>query len=279
MHKNGKWAKQILEWQNDDGSWGDYHSLAVSGSSHITTEQALLRLERLGYTIEDECIQKAVQYMSDCLAGKKAIPDRIEKCHDWTVFTSLILSTGVRRFTKDNDAANKVAENWAEVVTAAFEKRSCNYDKYVTAYKSILRPNGGRIIGIENYYAVSLLCDCLDEKTELAYVEHILNFSKGIYYVYDSTISILPQEFRSKNASRYLCAVELLVRYMRANYKLKFVADWLIDKRGKNGKWDMGKTVNDKRYFPLSDDWRKSTTREEDCTERIEKILHYLSDS
>ena len=181
--------------------------------------------------------------MSDCLAGEKAIPDRVEKCHDWTAFTSLILSTGVRRFTKDNDAANKVVENWAEVVTAAFENGNYNYDKYVIAYKSILRPNGGRIIGIENYHPVSLLCDCLDEKTELAYVEHILNFSKGIYYVYDSTISALPQEFQSKNASRYLGAVELLVRYMRANYKLKFVADWLTDKRGKNGKWDMGKAV------------------------------------
>ena len=175
MHKNGKWAKQILEWQNDDGSWGDYHSLAVSGNSHITTEQALRRLERLGYTIEDECIQKAVQYMSDCLAGKRAIPDRVEKCHDWNVFTSLILSTGIRRFTKNNNAANKVAENWAEVVTAAFEDGSYNYDKYVIAYKSVLRPNGGRIIGIENYYPVSLLCDRLDEKTELAYVVHILN--------------------------------------------------------------------------------------------------------
>lgn len=29
MHKNGKWAKQIIDWQNADGSWGDYHSLAV----------------------------------------------------------------------------------------------------------------------------------------------------------------------------------------------------------------------------------------------------------
>lgn len=278
MHKNGKWAKQILEWQNDDGSWGDYHSLAVSGSSHITTEQALRRLERLGYTIEDECIQKAVRYMSDCLDGKRAIPDRAEKCHDWNVFTSLMLSVGIRRFTKDNDAANKVAENWAEIVTAAFEDGSFNYDKYVMAYKTVLRPNGGRIIRIENYYPVSLLCDRLDEKTELAYAEHILNFRKGIYYVYDSALSTLPQEFQSKNASRYLGAVELLVRYRRANYKLKFVADWLKDNRGENEKWDMGKAVSDKLYFPLSDDWRKVATREEDCTERIEKILRYLSE-
>lgn len=83
MHNNGKWAKQIIEWQNADGSWGDFHSLAVAGNSRITTEQAVRRLERLGYTNEDECIQKAVQYMSDCLVGKKTILDRVEKVHDW----------------------------------------------------------------------------------------------------------------------------------------------------------------------------------------------------
>ncbi len=48
MHKNGKWAKQIIEWQNSDGSWVDYHSLAVAGNSRITTEQAIRRLEKLG---------------------------------------------------------------------------------------------------------------------------------------------------------------------------------------------------------------------------------------
>ena len=276
MHKNGKWAKQIIEWQNADGSWGDYHSLAVAGNSRITTEQAIRRLERLGYTIEDECIQKAVQYMSDCLVGKKTIPDRVEKVHDWNVFLSLILSTGIRRFTKDNPVANKVAEQWAGIITAAFMDGSYNYDKYVEAYKSILKPNGGRIIGIENYYPVSLLCDCLDEKTENAFIEYILNFDKGIYYIYDGKLTAPPQEFQSKNASRYLGAIELLVRYKHTRQKLSFVSDWLNANRNENGKWDMGKAVNDKLYFPLSDDWRKNDTREADCTERIEKILNIL---
>lgn len=276
MHKDSKWARQIIEWQNDDGNWGDYHSLAVAGNSHITTEQAVRRLERLGYTIEDECIQKAVQYMSDCLVGKKTIPDRVEKVHDWNVFLSLILSTGIRRFTKDNSAANKVAEQWAEIVTAAFADGSYNYDKYVDAYKSILKPNGGRIIGIENYYPVSLLCDCLDKKTECAFVEYILNFDKGIYYIYDKQLTNLPCCFESREASRYLGAMELLVRYKNARHKLKFVADWLNANRNNNGKWDMGKAVNDKLYFPLSEDWRKSETREADCTERIEAFLSCL---
>lgn len=273
MHKNGKWAKQIIEWQNNEGNWGDYHSLAAAGNSHITTEQAVRRLERLGYTIEDECIQKAVQYMSNCLAGKKTIPDRVEKGQDWNVFLSLILSTGIRRFTKENDDANKVARQWSEIVTAAFEDGSYNHDQYVDAYKSILRPNGGRIIGIENYYPVSLLCDSLNEKTECVFVDHIINFEDGIYYIYDGKLTVLPQDFQSKNASRYLGAVELLVRYKHALHKLKFVADWLNTNRNENGKWDMSKAVNDKLYFPLSDDWRRSEIREADCTERIEKIL------
>lgn len=279
MHKDGKWARQIIEWQNDEGNWDDYHSLAVAGNSHITTEQAVRRLERLGYTIEDECIRKAVKYMSDCLTGKKTIPDRVEKAHDWNVFLSLILSTGIRRFTKDNPAANKVAEQWAEIVTAAFADGSYNHDEYTAAYKRILRPSGGRINGIETYYPVSLLCDCLDEKTECAFVEHILNFDKGIYYIYEGKLTVPPQEFHSKNASRYLGAIELLVGYKRARHKLKFVADWLNDNRSENGRWDMGKEVNDKLYFPLSDDWRKSAAREADCTERIIKLMHELSEN
>lgn len=48
MHKDGKWARQIIGWQDDEGKWGDYHSLATTGNSHITTEQAVRRLERLG---------------------------------------------------------------------------------------------------------------------------------------------------------------------------------------------------------------------------------------
>ena len=276
MHKDGKWAKQIIEWQKEDGSWGDFHSLSVSGGSHITTEQAMHRLERLGYTIEDECIQKAVLYMNNCLVGKNTIPDRAERFHDWNIFTMLILSTGIRRFAKEVGTANKVAKNWAEVISAAFEDGTYNYDKYVKAYKSVLRPSGGKILGIESYYPISLLADCLDEKTELAYVEHILNFDRGICYVYDGKIRILPQEFQSKNASRYLGAVELLVRYSRASYKLRFVADWLNENRGENGKWYMGRTVNDKLYFPLSDNWRKKEALKEDCTERIEKISSYI---
>ena len=38
----------------------------------------------------------------------------------------------------------------------------------------------------------------------------------------------------------------------------------------------MSKSVHDKVYFPLSDEWRKSEIREMDCTERISNLLFTL---
>ena len=278
MHKEGKWAKQIIALQESDGKWGYFHSLSQFYNAPMTTEQALGRLERLGYTMEDECIQKAVAYMDDCLTGKNTIPDRREKVHDWNIFTSLILATRIRRFTNDNPNANKVAKQWASVVSSAFTSGTYNRDEYVAAYYDILgmKPNGGRLIDFVNFYPISLLSDCLDEQTECAMMQYVLDRDDGIYYIYDNKLVILPPSFESKNASRYLAAMELLAKYKYAKQQLTFVADWLNANRNENGRWDMGKSVNDKVYFPLSDDWRKKETREADCTERIEKLLNEL---
>ena len=281
MHKDGKWAKQIISLQDSEGKWGIFHSLSQPTTNNITTEQALRRLERLGYTIEDECIQKAVSYMNDCLIGKKCIPDYREKVHDWNIFTSLMLSTWIRRFTADNPVANKVAKQWADVISGAFVNGTFDHEEYVAAYTDILglKPGGGRLVDFVNFYPVSLVRDCLDEKTEQAVLDHIINGDNGIYYIYNSKIAVLPRVFEGKTASYYLAAVELLSEYAHAKYKLNFVIDWLNDNRNENGRWDMGKMANDKVYFPLSDDWRKKETREADCTERIIKLMAELLDT
>lgn len=278
MHKDVKWAKSIIALQEDDGKWGCFHSLSKFYNAPLTTEQALRRLERLGYTIEDECIQKAVAYMDDCLTGKNSIPDRQEKVHDWCIFTSLILATWIRRFTSDNPNANKVAKQWADVISNAFAGGTYNHFEYVNSYHEILgmKPNGGRLIDFMNFYPISLLTDCLNAKTEMALMSYALNKESGIYYIYDKQLSILPCCFESREASRYLGAIELLSKYKFAKSDLKFVADWLVEQRNTNGKWDMGKIVNDKVYFPLSDDWRRKETREADCTERVEALLKDL---
>ena len=278
MHKDGKWANQIISLQDNNGKWGCFHSLSQFYDAPMTTEQALRRLERLGYTIEDDCIQKAVRYMDDCLSGKNAIPDRREKVHDWDVFTDLILSAWIRRFTDDNINANIVAGKWAEVISQAFAGGSYNSEEYVRAYREVLKPDGGRLIDFANFYPVSILRGQLDERTERAFVDYLINREDGIYYIYSEKIAVLPECFESKRASWYLGAVELLAKYRCAVGKLRFVADWLNENRNESGNWDMGKVVNDKMYFPLSDDWRKKETREKDCTERIGRLLSELTE-
>lgn len=277
MHKERKCAKKILVLQDDEGKWGCFHSLSQFYDSSITTEQALRRLEVLGYSIDDPCIQNAVQYMEDCLDGRKLIPDRREKVTDWDVFSRLILATWIRRFTHSSILANQVAEQWSYIVTEAFSSGSFDEFKYVACYRDVLQPQYGRINGLSMFYPVSLLRNCLDPSVEQAMVDYLLSGENGIYYIYDHKLTIVPYEFQSREASRYLGAIELMADFPTAREKLGFVVDWLVSNQKRDGIWDMGNSVNDKVYFPLSDDWRRSSVREADCTERIVKLIHKLT--
>ena len=278
MHTDTKWASKIISLQDEEGKWGYFHSLSQLSNTPITTEQALRRLKYLGFTIEDNCIQKAVEYMNDCLTHKKEIPDRKEKIQDWEIFSNLMLATWIRLFVDDNVAANRVAQQWAEVITVGFEDGKFDYNKYVAAYEKVIRlpPKGAKILGCTSFYPVSLVTGCLDNKTENAYIEHIINHDDGIYYIYERKIAILPEEFQSKQASRFLAAIELLSEYEVSRKKLLYVVKWLQHNKNASGKWDMGSIVNDKIYFPLSDNWRKTETRVADCTKRISRILDKL---
>lgn len=281
-HKDGKWARQLIAMQDAEGKWGRFHSMASYTKPLITTEQALRRLEILGYTIEDGCIQKAVAYMDECLSGEKQIPDPPEKIHDWGIFTSMLLAAWIRRFTPDNGCANAVAAKWVGVVTAAFEGGEYDHQRYVQAYHDILgmKPRGGRLIDFVQFYGVSILQGGLDPRTEEAVVKHILDKPDGIYYIYEKCMREPPQVFESRQASRYLAGLELVAGYEAAERpakkQLQFAVDWLESNRQPNGKWDMGSGVKDGVYFPLSDDWRRRETRENDCTERIERLLGKL---
>ena len=278
MHKTGKWAQQIIAMQDEERMWGSFHSLSSANVNPMTTEQALRRLQILGFTMEDECIQRAVQYLDDCLSGKRFIPDPTEKLHDWTLFTHMMFSAWIRRFTKENERANEMAVKWAKIVTGAFASGEYDHEAYLREYIGAfgMKPRGGRLVDFAQFYILSLLPGELDEKTQRAMVRYILKKLDGIYYVYDRRIGTPPDSFEGKQASRYLGAVEMMAEFEGARKELSFIADWLETNRSENGKWDLGKDAKDGVYFPLSDDWRKRETREADCTERVERLLRKL---
>lgn len=122
--------------QGVDGSWGYFHTLKADSGKPITTEQTLLRLEILGYSIADVPIQKAVTYISDCLTGSIPFPDGEEEGCDWSTFRVLILATWIKKFTDENDVANRVAALWASVIAKAFSSGAYSHADYTAAYQS-----------------------------------------------------------------------------------------------------------------------------------------------
>lgn len=278
-YKNSKWAREILTLQNEDGLWGYFHTLSDPSKAPITTEQALRRLFILGYSLDDEPIAKCISYMEDCLKGINQMPDVREKLHNWDIFTDLMLSTWIRKFTLECEAANKIARDWAKVISTAFVSGRYNHSDYISEYQKVfgMKPQGGRLVDFVSFYQVSLIANCLDKDVEPLVFDYILNHNEGIYYLYQQPLHILPDHFASKASSRYLAAMELLAKFPSAKSRLRFLVDWLQVNKNANGKWDMGNQVKDQVYFPLSDHWRQVASREADCTYRIEKLMQEIS--
>ena len=272
-----KWVQIVINQQEADGSWGSFHSLAKGQPT--TTEQALRRLRALGLSKDDEPIALALSYMRSCLSGELRPPDRREKVLNWDAFEAHMLASWIRIFDPDDVQALAVADFWATIVKAAFSSGAFNTGRYHTEYRKhipMLNP-GEQLIKLTQFYMVNLLKGRLDPKTENSFLDHIINYPTGIYYINSRAITKTPQVFASRETSYYLAALEQLVGYEGAPHKLCFAVDWIRSHQDANDQWDLGAKSNDGIYFPLSDSWRKEADRRKDCTFRINNLLRKLS--
>ena len=278
-HKEGKWAAQILEARHEDGMWGNFHALSspVKGRP-ITTEQAIRRLHRLGYTMEDEVIKNVVERMVLCITGQQKIDNYSEKTHDWNFFEKLMLSAWIRIFEPQNPYALEAARGWADIVEKAFASGTYCREDDIEAFtqQQGRRPRSGFETGFGMFYHAALLPGVLTPTTERMFLDYYLSKPDGMYYIYDRPLNQVPEVFASKDASCYLAAMEVLAGYETAKEKLSFVVEWLNDNKDENGQWDFGPKANDGVYFPLSDSWRKAEDRKRDCTERVNMFLSRL---
>lgn len=274
--RDSHWAEQLIQAQLPDGSWGPFHSMA-KGSS-LTTERALRRLEYLGFTGEDEVIRRALDYIRTCREGTSVIPDRVEVTHDWGLFTSMMFSAWLRRYTDSDEPANAFALRWKRVLETAFASGAYSDSSYRAAYEAEfgLRPRGARFVSFVSFYQVSLLANLLSPEAEQAMFEYLLHCEEGIYYIYGKPVRTPPQVFASRETVQWLMAVELLARYTRCRGQLAFATDYLLAHQEPDGCWDLSPAAKDGIALPLSDSWRKPEDRRRDCTDWISRILNTI---
>ena len=274
-YRNGKWVDQILSQRREDGLWGNFHTLScpVTGKNY-TTEQAIRRLYYLGYTAEDEVIQRVLKRIEQCIKGELDIDNYSEKKHDWVFFEKLMLAAWLRIFEPQNETALEVAYQWAQIVEKAFASGSYSVADDIAAFTQWKgrKPKSGLETGFGMFYHAALLPGVLSPKTEDLFLDYYLSKPDGMYYIYDKPLNQLPEVFASRKSSCYIAAIEVLFRYDLAKEKLTFVIDWINANRNENGKWDFGEKAKDGVYFPLSDRWDK-TTRITDSTYRIIKLF------
>jgi len=277
---DNKWVQQIVDLQREDGSWGCFHTLSQPTKAQpMTTEQALRRLRILGLTKDDEPISRAIAYMEQNL--KQPFPTVFhEKKHDSKTYGDLMLATWIRLFDPNNETALVIAKKWAKIIMSAFQYGVYSNESYVSAYEAEfvkLNPKAGCLADFVVFYQLAMLPGLLSPEVESAVLDYVLPHKRGIVYIYNSAVNVLPEVFASKNASWYLSAIELLAAYDFTPRKLGFVVDWLHDNRDADGMWDMGAAVKDGIHFPLSDSWRKPEDRRSDCTARITKLIERLA--
>lgn len=280
-YKDGKWARQLLLLQHEDGSWGEgFHGLSRPDPKlPPTTEQALRRLHALGFTRKDPAVADTLTLLEACLQGKRRIDDYWEKGHDWDLYTQMMLSAWIRIFDPDNETALIFANRLAKVISCAFASGSYDEKAYRQAYALEFSPlmKGDREGDFVHFYCVNLLPGLLEKEIEEAFVDYVLDHETGIYYLNRAKpMRLLPESFPGLETTRYLAGLQGLAGYPCAKEKLAFAADWILSHRQADGKWDLGSQAKDGIYLPLSDSWRRTEDRRADCSHWIRTILSKL---
>lgn len=280
-YKSSVWADRIIALQNSSGNWGYFHTLSTSSTKlSLTTEQALRRLQILGFTENDHVIKKALKYLNNCLLGKENIPDRTEKSHNWNIYVDLMLATWIRRFSFNFEIANKTAANWGQIISSSFENNIINMEHFNKEFYAVFsqKPFGPRFLDPITFYTLSIVKNTLSNEVEKNVVDYVIHHPTGIYYIYDKCINILPSIFQSKQTNHYLSAIELLSeqKNVKKNKQLQFIIPWINHNRSNDSAWDLGPVAKDGVHFPLSDSWRTKANRIHDCTNRIQKILNSI---
>lgn len=118
----------------------------------------------------------------------------------------------------------------------------------------------------------------LPKSIEKALVDWVWHRNDSIGYL-EIPLANPPSRFTAGMLDRLFTSHELLSCFPSWHMYAKSMIDWLWAQRNSEGLWDFGPRASMSVYFPLSESWRKSKSRQHDWSTRTLALLRKFHES
>jgi hypothetical protein len=263
---------ELAREQHPDGSWGRFHSRDSARRSRFpTSEHAIRRALALGLGPGDPILARAVDHMAAVLGGRAAWSDRAERPAGWPLIVEAVTASTLAQVDARHAAVDAPFAYWVEVAERALADGT--YDPHAEA-RAHLDLRGRELAYLGSRYVLTLLAA---RATDLP-VELDRRLARWTWERRDG-IGYLGVDLRrpaDRRVVQWLESLEIVAGFRSGPGIAAGAAAELWRRRGPDGTWDFGATIDRGTWFPLSDDWR-GARRALDCSTVALAVLGQLA--
>ena len=263
--------------QRLDGSWGRFHSRDSRLKRQFpTTEHAVRRGIALGLTAESRSLSGASKHCRALLRGEQRFPDPPEANDRWETGWRLFVSSTLARIDPSAAALRPGVQLWSEILTESFRGESFDPQREIDAHRDRTGATiEGTYLRLSSRYPVELLtaaANAIPPARLRAYLRWLTACPSGIGYL-GVPLDRPPKPRSPGSIDAWLESWELISRYPGWGRCGASMARWLGSQRNENGLWDFGPRPAHCHTLPLSEDWRRASSREVDWSTRVLCLL------
>lgn len=271
-----KWVTEVLAAQQENGTWGRFHSEDTKEKHKFrTTELALRRCKVLGLDHHHERIQKSIRYMEAVLQKQVEWSDRSEKPDSWLVAVEVITAATLSQFAPRHPLLAPVIEKWVEIARSSITPQGYSESGELAAQRRVHHIQSNFHYLLTKYSLQLLSCQpgLLSPELEEALVPWAWSKPDGIGYFKRIQLTQMPSGSAYPQVKTPLEVAELLSGFRSSKAVCEPFLQWLWERRYAQGLWDFGEKGGEIIEYPLSEDWRERQKRSIDYTTRILCIL------
>lgn len=270
-----KWVSEVIGEQQEDGSWGRFHSMnSKLKRKWSTTESAMARLRYLGMKRTNISVQKACQYCERLINNVSLWPEYMEKNDLFPKAVPIYIATALSHFGSEDPLYRHMKESLLILLHEAFNDGKYNPKILNEKAKKYL---GTEIhhtyIGLNSKYLIIFFhnnADCIDKHTQSRYLNWLHRQDTLFYSSRTLQNSITPL-----TNSSFICERVEFLSYLSSfhGFAEEYAQDLsaLSHVRQSNGFWDLG---NEFKCPRLSENWLKPNNRKIDQTFYIVRMFN-----